>query len=305
MQKVPKIDLPDPDEKVVEIAWILTQKDYTSEALAYINNHSRTLNYWSEGEESLLPEENPGHHRFSFHDLVWLGLVKEFRDLGVSKRQLFKLKQDLLAKTDAEFLYQKLQENRSAMEAVLLQSGVAPDGVKALIDFTLQNKRSFTEYQATYLLSLINSALYLKRSLFVLLNKEGEMHLLLENEFKNGLQNDQEFLDFFKSPHLSVHLNSVIGFFLSKDYIQDSLKEAVFSKDEWKIIQTIRNEKPDAITVKFSGDGHVEHMEVTKKKKVQLEARLSEIIAAGSYETITIVTQNGKPVSVKKQKKIK
>ncbi|NTS39780.1 MerR family transcriptional regulator [Flavisolibacter sp. BT320] len=292
------------EKEVYELAEALLQKDYTTEALSYIKNPSRTLNYWGEGEENLLPGESPGHHRFSFQDLVWLGIVKELRDLGMSKRTLFQLKQELMVPVNAGFVYDKLLNNRKELETYMLEKGGSKKDVHDFLDFLLQNKETFLKEKQTLLMNHIYDVVIRKTSLYLLINKEGHHEVLYSEEFRRG-EYDRAFEAFFNAPHLSIHLNSILGFFLSKDYIQDSLKETVLTKDEWKIIQTIRKEKPDSIEVKFSVEGKVESLEVTKLKKVQIEARLIEIIAAGGFETITIKTQNGKPVYLKKQKKIK
>ncbi|RYZ59769.1 MAG: hypothetical protein EOO14_08025, partial [Chitinophagaceae bacterium] len=261
------------DELTTEIVLILTKKDYTSEALSFLKNHSRTLNYWGEGEENLLPGESPGHHRFSFHDLVWLGIVKELRDFGVSKSNIFRLKQEFLSVLDNSIVYEKLIQDKDSAEAFFTDAGFPSKDARELIEFLAKNKSAFIAYQHTFLLTLINNILFLKSSLYLLVNKSGESIVLQEKELQRGLSANREFYAFYKAPHISVHLNSIIGFFLSKDYIQDSLKETVLTKDEWKIIQTIRKEKPDSIEVKFSVEGKVESLEVTKLKKVQLEAR--------------------------------
>lgn len=296
--------LPVSEQEVQDLAAVLLKKDYTSEALAYVNNASRTLNYWSTGTEDLLPGESAGHHRFSFHDLVWLGIVKECRDFGLSKAVLYKLKEKLLSNVDQSFLLDKVVANPTEFEDYLVSGGASTKEAKAFVELMLSNKETFRQHKQTLLLSHIYSVVLEKHPVYLLVNKEGDYEILYGEELKNGYYYEG-FAAFFNAPHLSILLNDIVGFFLSKSFIQDNLKEKLFTKDEWKIIQTIRHEKPDAITVKFSGEGRVEHLSVTKKKKVQLEARLSEIIAAGSYETITIVTQNGKPVSVKKQRTIK
>lgn len=292
------------ESEIAAVSALILEKEYGSDALSHIKNYSRTLNYWAEGAENLLPDQSKGHHKFSFLDLVWLGLVKELRDLGLSKSGIYTLKGQLLADIDVRSLFGNLEQNKAELEAYMIKKGARKKEAALFVKLLIDKQETFSKEKQALLLNHIYDVVIRKQSVYLLINKEGHHKILYEQEFGAG-DYDSAFKDFYNAPHISIHLNSLVSFFLARDYITDTLKEKLFSKDEWKIITTIRTEKPDAITVRFSGEGKVESLEVTKLKKVQLEARLSEIIAAGSYETITIVTQNGKPVSLKKQKKIK
>jgi hypothetical protein len=127
---------------------------------------------------------------------------------------------------------------------------------------------------------------------------------MIEKNFTVQL-NNALFKNFFREPHLSICLNSIISFFLSRDYIKDTLKQTIFSKQEWDIIELIRKERPQSVTIYFNEQGETESFDVTKKVHLQLEARFSEIMTKGGYEKMEIVTQAGKIVHAKKTKKQK
>lgn len=294
------------EEDARELGDILYQKDYSADALSFLNNHSRILNYWGEGAHDLLPPKtNEGRRKFSFLDLIWLGIVKESRDFGMEKEAIYKLKQELFDTSDIEGYVSVATTDRALIEQTLRdQQGYDALQAKAAVDFILAKKDEIKERKQSRLYNLIIISLNSREPLYLLVNKEGSHCPMLEKLFSHLLA-DPKFIDFYRQPHLSICINQIIGFFLSKDYIKDSLKQTLFSKQEWQIIETIRKEKPKSVSIHFTDGGATENFEVTKKIYVSLEARLSEIIAKGGYEKLEIVTQNGKPVYALKTKKVK
>ena len=289
-----------------ELGFILYQKDYTADALSFLSNYSRILNYWGEGTHDLLPPKtNEGRRRFSLLDLIWLGIVKESRDFGMEKEAIYKLKEELFDTSDIEGFTSVVKTDRALMEQTLRdQFGINSLQAKAMIDDILEKQATIRELKLSRLFSLVANALKNREPLYLLVNKEGSHCPLLEKIFPHLLA-VPAFTDFFRKPHLSICINQIIGFFLSKDYIKDSVKQALFSEQEWKIIETIRKEKPKMVTIYFTDGGVTETIEVTKKIYISLEARISEIMARGGYEKLELVTQNGKPVYALKTKNIK
>lgn len=294
------------DEGYLNLGQIIYQRDYTADALSFLANHSRILNYWGDGEYDLLPENTTsGRRKFSFLDLIWLGIVKELRDFGLEKENIYTLKKELLDTSDSVELVKLLHTNRQEVEQSLReQLGANTLQVKAIVEELLQKQHSLSELNFNRLYHLAMTALVKKEPVYLLVNKEGSHCPLVEKSF-TGLLSVPSFTNFFRSPHLSICLNHIISFFLSKDYIKDNLKQSLFSKQEWQIIELIRKERPQSVTIYFNDGGEPESFEVTKKVYVALEARLSEIMARGGYEKLEVVTQNGKPIYAKKTKKMK
>src|SRR5438105_9744075 len=105
------------EEEMSDLASLLFQKDYTSDAFSFIENHRRILNYWA-SDINLLPfEGEEGKRRkFSFFDLVWLHIVKELRDFGMEKDKIAVLKKELLTPENHEKNVQELKKNRKELE---------------------------------------------------------------------------------------------------------------------------------------------------------------------------------------------
>ena len=289
-----------------ELGVLLYQKDYTADALSFLSNHSRILNYWGEGAHDLLPTKtNEGRRKFSLLDLIWLGIVKEARDFGMEKEAIYKLKQELLDTSDIEGFASVARTNRKLMEQTLReQLGYNALQAKQAIDTVLANQSTIKELKQSRLFNIVINALNNREPIYLLVNKEGSHCPLLEKIFTH-LLSTPAFTDFYRSPHLSICINQIIGFFLSKEYIKDHVKQTLFSKQEWLIIETIRKERPKSVSIHFTDSGATETFEVTKKIYVSLEARISEIMARGGYEKLELVTQNGKPVYALKTEKVK
>jgi hypothetical protein len=79
----------------------------------------------------------------------------------------------------------------------------------------------------------------------------------------------------------------------------------VLSEKEWKLIELVRSSSPKSIKVHFDDSSGITMVEITRKKKVSIEARLTEIIVKGGYERIELITQDGKPVYFESTEKIK
>lgn len=289
-----------------ELKNLIYEKDYSSEALSFIGNHSRILNYWSEGEYDLLPADpERKRRRFSFLDLVWLGIVKELRDFGMEKAALHSLKKNLCESSSADLLIEMSTNNRKEMETLLArQMGLNSMQTRALVDQLIQKQEAIKQLQASRLHTSTLTVLTTRQPFYFLINKKGEVVDLVEANFSDTLA-DPEYRSFYRAPHLSVCLNEVVGFFLSKPYIKDSLRQLVFTPAELTLIEAIRKEKPKTFTIHFEEGGKPESYEVTKKVYVELEARLYEIITKKGYHKMELVTKDDKVLYALKTQKHK
>ncbi|GAA4334218.1 MerR family transcriptional regulator [Flaviaesturariibacter amylovorans] len=286
---------------------LLYQKDYSSEALNFIDNHARILNYWKEGEHSLLPDQDDekGRRKFSFIDLVWLGMVKELRDLGMGKKAISNLKQALFDTSGLDMLHEQIDRNPDQiLYALQSQLGITALQAKTMLDLIEEKKDELAQFKTSYLLQYIMFVLIRRRPLHVLINKDGN-HVPCEEDTDLTIPGNLLIKEVKRSAHISLCVNTIVGKFLSKSYIQEKLTDTVYSKEERKLIGLLRKGTPRSVTVYFKSNGKMDRMDITQELKINGEARLKEFILAGGYENIEIVTENGKPVSAKKTQKHK
>jgi DNA-binding transcriptional MerR regulator len=287
-----------------ELGELLFRKDYTSEALDFIQNTARTLNYWGSDEErNLLPPYSGTDKRrkYSFADLVWLGLVKELRDFGLEKDAIYTFKGELFGVPDYQKLNQQITRHRKEVEKVLAQHyGTSVTEIKQMLDQFSERQEAIKKLQFTRLYNYLFYYFSKKAPFHLLVNKEGRHYPFYQSDFAINLESE-DFLQFFNHSHLSIALSDIIASFLTSSLVKDELKQRFFTAKEWKLIELIRSERPDAVTI-VDIDGKEEKIAVSKQVYVTLEHRLSELITKGAYETIVIKTQNGKPVSCKRTK---
>ena len=83
------------------------------------------------------------------------------------------------------------------------------------------------------------------------------------------------------------------------------MKKQLLSEKEWQLIEY--SGKPELTTIKvtYNGEGDMKLVELTKKKKVSVEARLTEVLLKGGYERIEIHTNGDTPISFTSTEKIK
>lgn len=293
-----------PEERWDELA-VLFQKEYSSEALSFIQNHHRTLNYWAAGEVDLLPPlaEGEKRRRYSFFDLVWLGVVKELRDFGMEKEAIGVLKGELLTPPDHKGILKQLKTHRKEMEQLLVKDyGVGSDTFREMLEFYVGRQ---TEIQSLAYSSLALSIMQVVTAgidVRILINKEGHHHALQVSEQGASLQG---LSDIYQRAHLSLSLKEVIAFFVALPQVSDTVKQKLLSEKEWQLIELVRKSALKSVKVHFNDQKEITLVEMTRKKKVSVEARLTEIIAKGGYEKIEIVTQDGKPVYLESTRKIR
>ena len=157
--------------------------------------------------------------------------------------------------------------------------------------------------QLTPLYEYVIWALARKTPLYLLIDNQGRYCTFYEERIED--LREEPIKSFFRNPHRCILLNMVVSHFVASSHIRDDIKEKVFSPQEWRIIELIRKEKPQSVTIDYGKGGEVEAITITKQVYIQLEARLSEIMAKGGYEKIEVKTQNGKIAIAKKSVKHK
>ena len=68
---------------------------------------------------------------------------------------------------------------------------------------------------------------------------------------------------------------------------------SILNANEFRIFCLIKEEKYETITIHFKNK-KPEVVEVKERKKINFEARLSEILLGRGYETLEVKTQDGK-----------
>lgn len=280
------------DQKTADLLQVVYERDYGAIALSHIDNHPRILNYLDQAPYNLLPSNNfHGRRRYSLMDLLWIGIITECRKFGMEKEQLFTLKNHLWG-TDAEVIVNEVSKNKKEVEKMLQGQGLNSIQAKALADELLKNKEKILELSTTRLLQFTLSAIHSREPHYFLITMHGECITYTENNFETLRKQNTFFIDFFRKPHLSICLNEILGFFISKEFIEDKLKESFFTNQEWEVINLVRQPNTTSLTIMFRNNKPEEYS-ITKKTKVAVEARLTEVMSKCGYDKLEVITNDG------------
>lgn len=289
-------------EQELEALVPLFLKDHTHEALSFIRNHHRVLHYWGEGVNILPPQEEGGgkRHRFSFFDLVWLGIVRELREYGMEKEKIAVLKEELLSPVDHRSIVKLMRENQKEVEALLSKSyGVADSTIKALLEEYAQKQEQVRSLGFTLLANYLYYIIGRKQPIKLLVSKEGRHRAATQTVSGDWLVKEEGA---FGTSYISISLSEIMHFFAAHSFISDSVKQLLLSQSEWALIEETRKEGLKSITIHFK-DGKMQTLESTRRKKIAMEARLTEVLLKGGYENLTIATEKGQIVYAEKTTK--
>ncbi len=285
------------EDQLLEITPLLFEKDYSSAAVTFLEHPSRTLNYWGSEPNILPPGGEPGkRRRYSFFDMLWLKLVSELRDFGLEKPALAILKAELLTPINMEEMNRKLQADREGMEELMREKfQYSEEDIKMFFD-TLSDKQSKIEQlQATKLFAHTMYSLGQQKVIRLIISKAGHFYYYSESDLV-GLYHVERDSEELGNVYCVVNLTNLITQLLCMEPIKDTFKQAFFTREEWDLLKFLRGEKPVSVKVDYKGD-RIDLVHVTRNKRVNVEARLSEVLLKKEFETITIENIKGKIIT--------
>lgn len=294
------------NEEYKMLAELLLSKEYSNEILSFIPNLARTLNIYKEYKPQLgvLPER-PKKTKFTFIELVWIKMVFELRRFGLDFDIIRELKDFLFKPTDKGSLLKALEKKRDELDGMLKNlSPAEKENFYRELDKTFSSDLSYQQLNLSPLLIIIIKCVIKKMPVDfrVYLNGRIDLHSdYPDNDFIKK-EKDPELLN---KSFISISLTEIISFYLDKPIINPSLKKNMLSKDELLILETIKKEKPNSITIEFNSDNTINLIKVKKQHNVTINQHLSEIFLSNAYEEAIITTQKGKIVNCTKIKKIK
>lgn len=289
------------EEKLQALVPFFT-KDYGQEAFSFVKNHHRLLNYWSEGINLLPPQEADGKRRkFSFIDLVWLGIVLELRSYGMEKETIAVLKEELLVSADYATLLKTIKEKREELEMTMRESlGLTEAGIRDMLDTIVEKQREEQKQEFSLLATYVYYVIGREAPVQLLVSKEGHHQLRPIDVSDRDLPPLEEGP--FATSYLTLSLNGIMRFYAALPLVTQPVKNMFLTERERQLIEETRKEGVKSLTIRFKG-GRMEQLESTKQKKVPIEARLTEVLIKGGYENLVVTTEKGRIVSVEQTTK--
>ena len=250
---------------------------------------NRWITNWSE-KDILLGEHEAGKWRkFNFSEYVWLKMIIEMRKYNIPLN-LIKHIRDILGKGD---FYKELDLEKAVVQ--LKDMGINTEGFKEILDEILKEdlfNKIADEVKFTFLESLILDILKLKSQTSLIFNEKGEVGIL-KHGFEDYLLQQKSVQNILKGSYISISVTNILAdFILEKDQAIVFDKLQMISKEESKVIKTLRNEGLKSVKVLLKNE-EIELIESTYDKKVDYASKLVHLIMNKGYQEIKIKTENG------------
>jgi len=232
----------------------------------------------------------------------YLNIILDLKAFGLNKNRLHKVKSYLFEEISllegvGEFAKSEVDESSSTVSLT-----------KSLTEFIKSS--DFKDPQTKeYLLSSIDSGDFINDlenksvsllflNIFKLISVSHDIYLLIDVNmdalFVDEMElSNQDLIDLAKDSRIIIPLKQYLVKFIGSYFKHDFISRAkVLSEKDVMILGQLKKNDIDSITVKFH-KGTPNNMEVRKQKKVQIQARLSEVILKGGFEDIVLKSKQG------------
>ncbi len=139
----------------------------------------------------------------------------------------------------------------------------------------------------------------------VYISPDNDVVILDELELES-LMKVKPAVEILKGNYIRISLSDIIWKFTGTSILEIKKPHLELLNDtERQILEAIRDKGAREITIKYNSASEPEMIEITKVTKVELSARLLELLKRNQYQEITIKTQSGKITHYENTTKIK
>ena len=259
---------------------------------------SRVLNHWK--EENILLEnqiEKNKWGKFNLIDLIWINIIKELRDFGISIPLIKSIKNDIIDCFANQRDYNKIKIPESYIEK--FDNDDDKEEFKEYI-YSINIAENLAAHVIRCILSKQNI------SIVVFNNNDCFFWNEQENKLRKNISDEgisDESLR-YKS-HLKISITDIIKNYLLKEKdLLNIQNDQILSTNEKEVIEYIRKGKINELKIIFN-DNKISRIEIKDSKTTDIESRLLDHIIKGGYHSITYKTVDGKLVSFERITQIK
>lgn len=266
-----------------------------------IDISSRTMNHWC--QMGLMPSKQRttgSTFHFNFYELIWFHIVKELREYGYPISKINLVKEILLTPFDLSEFFRNL----TPKEVSLLRKRISRmklDNEEVKREFTsflfdaLENEEELKNPVLVSIMTLmVNQFIFYRDEVNLLIDANGIAIPIYESEKDDPIY-DSIMADagFDTESYIRISLNKFFRkFILDRTHFDFVRNNNILNENEAHILSLVREGKAKSITIRFK-DQKPYLLEISREKKVQVEARLSEVLLKGGYEDISLKTANG------------
>lgn len=271
--------------------------------LSDIGLTSKTAFDWSRSGIYLTERKSKYRRKYNGVEYVWLRMVKELRDFGLSINAIVSLRNFLLQPFDYKQLFSELTEMEEFKADSILHGLIKSEG--NAIDIDEETKEHLNERLLnTTLFALLLINIYEGADTHLLINKEGSCFILEETPLHDKTISSA----MVNAPYISFPLNYVLGEFIAREDLYDYnlFSESLnLNQKEQKVLDLLRQGNLSSLVVKFH-DNEINLIETEEDLDLkEAKGRFVDVIHRGAYQEISYKTQNGKVVNIKRRTKHK
>lgn len=252
----------------------------------------RWITYWQEKGLLYGFYDKGKWRKFHLVDMVWLKSIIKLRKFGVPLATI---------KTLRDFLMNPIDE-RELVKDKTIREGIArfhpelsPAEIDSILDQASESPLMNTD-APELLYFIILDSLVMKSNWFLLVGADGKIGYLKLEEW-NKISQLEGFNDIYYKSHVSLSINEIIAESLGGvelTFLENELQ--LVTPGECEILRQIRSGELQTLTIHFGKSQTPELIEATRVKKVEVEARVMEIILSGGYQKLELKNVNGKIV---------
>ncbi len=267
---------------------------------------ARVLMHWK--EKGLLPNKNDASslheieipdeskidkwkaNRFNFFELVYIFILQDLREFGLSIEKLKNVKRSLLHPLDFIELLPQITEE-------LIEEAKQQGADTSLLEELLKRKQEVIDskeeipetFSKPFVLNLvILSSIMNKQDIRVLITKNGDVSFDVPNTAGQIERNNTNL-----QPHIVLPLfNYLIRFLSTEKYSQLYVAYKLLDDQEKLILERVRSGRYKDIKILFNRRNSLT-LELTEEFKADNTARLQEILVKGAYQELQVKTVAG------------
>ncbi len=277
-------------ESVVELYERLTTPLFF---IKEINLPYRNVIHWDrQGLLGLNRENESEWRKYSFVDFVWLKMISELRQIGVSLSAIQHVKNTLHQKVSFDWLAEALRQRPDLVEKL-------PDEE---VKSKLNNDLSSHEYagEVSVLALMIVEVILKKELVAVVVYPDGNN--LIWYEHKKEYYTSEELSKKMLDSHAYVSVNRIINNFLSDPKLDIYLpKLNMLGEEEKYLLEHIASGKYESITINFK-NSKMKSLELTKQQDTR--RKIVDVLSEGAYQDIVVKTHKGMVTKIQNTVKV-
>jgi DNA-binding transcriptional MerR regulator len=252
---------------------------------------ARDATYWD--KQGILPDMKGlgARRKYDLVQSVWIKLIQQLREFGVSISVIKSLKDKLLQSTISLSDILKSPEGLEVFRTIAKTEGVE-ENFEELLKSGEFNKNA-EGMEIDLFSNLVKTVVVFRKPISLLVSAEGDFTPYSLEIHSAIVKTDEKINEFFNSPHFNLSISSAYSQ-LVKDWATKPFfgNVSLLSNKELEALEAIREVGVKAVTMKYSG-GELDLMEVVKNEKVDKESRFLDVISKHGFHNITVKSRNG------------